>query len=100
MGAENIRLASVEFEVFGEVQGCFFTKYCKEMAEGLGIGGWVKNTRNGTIVGRIQGTTENLDKMIDWLSTKGSPESKIEKCVLSNFENVARLAFNNFSIRF
>ncbi|CAK1540736.1 unnamed protein product [Leptosia nina] len=100
MGGDRGGLASVEFEVFGEVQGCFFTKYCKQTAEELRIGGWVKNTKNGTIVGRIQGTRENLDKMIDWLSTKGSPDSKIERCQLSNFEYIARLAFNNFSIRF
>ncbi|XP_038214820.1 acylphosphatase-2 [Zerene cesonia] len=100
MGAETNVLASVEFEVHGQVQGCYFTKYCKEMAEELGIGGWVKNTKKGTIVGRIQGTKESLDKMIDWLSTKGSPDCKIERCDLSNFDYVARLAFNNFSVRF
>ncbi|XP_045447208.1 acylphosphatase-2 [Melitaea cinxia] len=101
MGAEDPNmLVAVEFEVFGQVQGCYFTKYCKELAEQLQICGWVKNTKNGTIVGKVQGTKANLDHMIDWLSTKGSPGCKIEKCDLRNWQYLSRLDYNNFGIRF
>ncbi|XP_053612495.1 acylphosphatase-2 isoform X2 [Plodia interpunctella] len=54
-------LLSVEFEVYGQVQGCYFTKYCKELAEQLGMGGWVKNSKKGTIVGKIQGNKKDVD---------------------------------------
>ncbi|XP_046962447.1 acylphosphatase-2 [Vanessa cardui] len=101
MGAEDPNaLVAVEFEVYGQVQGCYFTKYCKDLAEQLGITGWVKNTKNGTIVGKVQGTKSNLDYMLDWLSTKGSPGCKIEKCDLRNWQYLSRLDYNNFSIRF
>ncbi|KAG6449376.1 acylphosphatase-2-like [Manduca sexta] len=101
MGVEDPNvLAMVEFEVFGQVQGCYFTKYCKEMAEALGIGGWVKNSKKGTIVGKIQGTKAQLDQMIEWLKTTGSPGCKIEKCELTNWEYVAKIAYTDFSVRF
>ncbi|OWR50659.1 hypothetical protein KGM_202798 [Danaus plexippus plexippus] len=101
MGAEDANmLVAVEFEVFGEVQGCFFTKYCKELAEELRICGWIKNTKNGTIVGKIQGTKPHVDQMIDWLSKTGSPGCKIQRCDLTNWQYLSRLDYNNFSIRF
>ncbi|XP_072939234.1 acylphosphatase-2-like [Epargyreus clarus] len=104
MGAEDSMdantLASVEFEVYGQVQGCYFTKYCKEVAETLGIGGWVKNSKKGTIVGKLEGIKSQLDQMIDWLSTTGSPGCKIEKCDLTNWAYTTRIAYTNFSIRF
>ncbi|XP_034827232.1 acylphosphatase-2 [Maniola hyperantus] len=101
MGAEDPNtLVAVEFEVFGQVQGCFFTKYCKDLAESLGICGWVKNTKRGTIYGKVQGCKPHIDVMINWLSTEGSPGCKIEKCDLTNWQYLSRLDYNNFSIRF
>ncbi|KAG7306223.1 hypothetical protein JYU34_008826 [Plutella xylostella] len=94
------QLLSVEFEVFGQVQGCNFIKYCKELAEMLGLGGWVKNSKSGTIVGKMQGLKGPLDHMIDWLQTTGSPGCKIERCELTNWQHLARLDYNTFSIRF
>ncbi|XP_013196669.2 acylphosphatase-1 [Amyelois transitella] len=93
-------LLSVEFEVYGQVQGCYFTKYCKELAEQLGLGGWVKNSKKGTIVGKIQGNKAAMDHMIDWLSTTGSPGCKIEKCDLLKVEHLLRSDYTDFSIRF
>jgi acylphosphatase len=29
----------------------------------LGIGGWVKNTKNGTIVGKLQGDRDKVEEM-------------------------------------
>lgn len=33
------------------------------MCDQLGLGGWVKNTRKGTIVGKIQGSRSNVEYM-------------------------------------
>ncbi|KAF4525720.1 hypothetical protein B566_EDAN011897 [Ephemera danica] len=93
-------IVSVEFEVFGQVQGMYFTKYCRDMCMQLGIGGWVKNSKRGTIVGKMQGDKINVEKMIDWLSKTGSPGCKIERCDLGNWEFLARQEFRNYSIRF
>ncbi|CAK1600662.1 unnamed protein product [Parnassius mnemosyne] len=101
MAADDLStLLSIEFEVFGKVQGCFFTKYCKDLALQLGITGWVKNTKKGTIVGKLQGRKAELDQMIDWLTNTGSPGCKIERCELSNWVYLTRFDYNDFSIRF
>ncbi|XP_014273317.1 acylphosphatase-2 [Halyomorpha halys] len=93
-------IVSVEFEVFGHVQGVYFTKYCRDMALYLELGGWVKNSRRGTIVGKIQGTKPKVEEMVAWLSRTGSPGCKIERCELRDFEYLARQDFRGFSIRF
>lgn len=54
--------------VFENVQvslilGCFFQKYAKEVAETLGIGGWIKNTKKGTIMGKLQGPKTAMEQM-------------------------------------
>ncbi|XP_075153754.1 acylphosphatase-2 [Haematobia irritans] len=101
MGIPDIRhLISVEFEVFGHVQGCYFTKYTRDLCKKAGITGWVKNSKQGTIVGKMQGPKEEVDKMIDWLSSTGSPGCQIEKCDLRNMGTLNRLDYKSFDIRF
>lgn len=43
--------------------GVYFTKYCREMCDQLGVSGWVKNSKKGTIVGKIQGSRPNVETM-------------------------------------
>ncbi|XP_011193559.1 acylphosphatase-2 [Zeugodacus cucurbitae] len=101
MGIPDIRmLISVEFEVFGHVQGRYFTKYTRDLCTKAGIKGWVKNSKQGSIIGKMQGPKEEVDKMIHWLSKEGSPGCQIEKCVLQNTTTLNRLDYKDFAIRF
>jgi len=93
-------IISVEYEVYGQVQGLGFTKYAKDQAEALGLGGWVKNTRQGTIAGRLEGPKDRLAEMVRWMGTEGSPGCKIEKVELRNWEFTVVQTFRNFSVRF
>merc|ERR1719310_2734627 len=70
-------LLAVEFEVFGKVQGVFFRKYTNEKALSLGLMGWVKNTRDGTVRGEMEGETSFVSAMKTWLEKTGSPMSRI-----------------------
>ncbi|CAG7838285.1 unnamed protein product, partial [Allacma fusca] len=56
-------VVSVEYEVFGQVQGCYFTKYLKEICDQRSVGGWVKNSKSGTILGKLQGPRGTVDEM-------------------------------------
>ncbi|XP_037927541.1 acylphosphatase-2 [Teleopsis dalmanni] len=101
MGIPDIRmLITVDFEVFGHVQGCYFTKNTRDLCTKAGIKGWVKNSKQGTIVGKMQGPKEEVDKMIQWLSKEGSPGSQIEKCELRYMGTLNRLDYKDFAIRF
>jgi len=99
-GPEGNPIVSVEYELFGNVQGCFFQKYAKEVAEQLSIGGWIKNTKKGTICGRLQGPKNALQEMLEWMVTEGSPGSRVEKVDLTKWEFTSQQDFKSFSIRF
>ena len=38
-------LVSVDYEVFGRVQGVFFRKYTAKQANALKLNGWIMNTK-------------------------------------------------------
>ncbi|XP_067622484.1 acylphosphatase-2 isoform X1 [Eurosta solidaginis] len=80
--------------------GCYFTKYARQLCTKAGIKGWIKNSKQGTILGKMQGTKEEIDKMVIWLSKEGSPGCKIEKCVLRNSTTINKLDYKDFAIRF
>ncbi|XP_071996652.1 acylphosphatase-2 isoform X1 [Engystomops pustulosus] len=56
-------LKSVDYEVFGRVQGVCFRMYTEDEARKLGVVGWVKNTRQGTVQGQVQGPEEKVDSI-------------------------------------
>lgn len=97
MGTE---VATADFEVFGKVQGCNFTKEAKNTADRLGITGWIKNSKTGTILGRIQGLKPSVDEMAKWLSEEGSPGCTIERCQLTNQKNIVRPDYPKFTLKF
>ncbi|XP_031549309.1 acylphosphatase-2-like [Actinia tenebrosa] len=91
-------LMSVDYEVFGRVQGVFFRKYTWKKALELKLVGWVKNTKKNTVVGQVQGEKSNVERMKEWLTRTGSPSSRIERCVFSNEINIPTLNFKSFEI--
>ncbi|KAK3880841.1 hypothetical protein Pcinc_014699 [Petrolisthes cinctipes] len=95
-----MEVVSLDFEVFGKVQGCNFTKVAKEKADGLGITGWIKNMKTGTVAGRIQGNKTVVDQMVKWLSEEGSPGCHIDRCQLTNQQAIIRPDYPNFSLKF
>ncbi|XP_029414476.1 acylphosphatase-2 isoform X3 [Nannospalax galili] len=56
-------LKSVDYEVFGRVQGVCFRMYTEGEAKKIGVVGWVKNTSKGTVTGQVQGPEEKVNSM-------------------------------------
>uniref|UniRef100_A0A9L0JUP0 Acylphosphatase n=1 Tax=Equus asinus TaxID=9793 RepID=A0A9L0JUP0_EQUAS len=65
-------LKSVDYEVFGRVQGVCFRMYAEDEARKIGVVGWVKNTSKGTVTGQVQGPEEKVNSMKSWLSKDSS----------------------------
>ncbi|KAG8229539.1 hypothetical protein J437_LFUL009013 [Ladona fulva] len=103
------KILSVDFEVFGIVQGVFFRKW--NMAEfclfkntvmkgtELGLKGWCMNTSQGTVRGQMEGPKKEIDQMKHWLQYTGSPMSRIDKAVFTNEKDIDKYSFTNFSVR-
>ncbi len=93
------KLISVDFEVFGKVQGVFFRRHTEKEAVKLSLKGWVMNTRDGSVCGQLQGDEQSVAIMKRWLKMTGSPKSRIEKAVFSMDKEIKTLQFDNFQIR-
>ena len=50
----------------GKVQGVFFRAGAKEMANKIGLTGWVKNTIDGNVEALVTGTALQIDEFIAW----------------------------------
>jgi len=87
-----------KFEVFGKVQGVFFRKKTKEVCDKNGVTGWVLNTPQGTVQGQIECSGESVTTIKNWLTTIGSPKSKIERCIFVEEKELSERVFKKFSI--
>merc|ERR1711953_134843 len=76
----------ISFEVHGKVQKVFFRKYTKQAADKLGICGWVENTRGGTVIGEASGPDDKIKDFEHFLSRKGSPKSRIDRCDITKLD--------------
>ncbi|XP_041803863.1 acylphosphatase-2-like [Chelmon rostratus] len=94
------KLASVDFEIYGHVQGVCFRMYTEKEGLRLGLVGWVKNTFRGTVVGQVQGPADMVEEMKVWLSKEGSPTSRITRASFSNQRSIDKLELSGFKTRF
>ena len=62
--------------ITGRVQGVGFRFYTQRKAHELGITGWVRNCRDGSVEGVIQGASEAVETMISW-ARRGPPSAVV-----------------------
>ena len=55
-----------EVVVRGAVQGVFFRVETRNRARSLGVGGWVRNAADGSVVATFEGEDERVESMVDW----------------------------------
>jgi acylphosphatase len=65
-------------EIHGLVQGVYFRGSMYHKAKALGITGWVRNRRNGSVEALIQGSEDAVQKMIAW-ARHGPESARVEK---------------------
>jgi len=73
---------SHHLRVYGHVQGVFFRESMYRKAQQLGITGWVRNRRDGTVEAMIQGAPEAVSAMIEWART-GPELARVEGVEIS-----------------
>lgn len=73
---------SHHLRIYGHVQGVFFRESMCRRARQLGITGWVRNCRDGTVEAMIQGTPEAISAMIEWART-GPEQARVDSVEIS-----------------
>jgi len=63
--------------VRGRVQGVYFRAFVEEAALKLGVEGWVRNRRDGSVEALFVGADEKVQAMIE-TCRRGSPPSRVD----------------------
>ena len=81
--------------ISGRVQGVWFRGWTMQQASSLGLTGWVRNRRDGTVEAIFQGDAADIDAMLNacWQGPPAASVADIRVAdgVLSNFHNFRHL---------
>jgi len=83
--------------IYGKVQGVGFRYFTKNVANSLGVKGWVRNNPDGTVEVLACADKETLERFLDKLRV-GPPLSNVESIKYEFKEEEG--GFNNFEIRY
>jgi acylphosphatase len=59
-------MKAVQARVSGRVQGVSFRWYAEEKARSLGVGGWVRNEPDGSVLVHAEGEDDAVDALVAW----------------------------------
>ena len=60
----------------GRVQGVYYRSYAVDAARALGLTGWVRNIRGGSVEMVLEGEEKDIQEMLEWC-WKGSPSARV-----------------------
>ena len=80
--------------VSGRVQGVFFRASTKAVADQMGIKGFVKNQKDGTVLIHAEGNPLFMDEFIDWCKF-GPDDAKVED---TSVEDAEVKNYRNFEV--
>ena len=87
-------MKTIRLIIKGKVQGVFFRATAKDIADDLGIKGWIKNLPDRNVEIRATAYEESLQKLLAWCK-QGPPKAKVEAVIV---EDLDLQAFNDFRI--
>ena len=82
--------------ISGTVQGVGYRWSCRREAQGIGLTGWVRNLPDGRVEAVLQGTREQIERMIKWCY-RGPEEARVSDIAVA-YEEAAD-EFRDFGIR-
>jgi acylphosphatase len=80
--------ARAQVRVTGRVQGVFFRQSTVEMAQGLGLNGWVRNLPDGSVEALFEGEREVVEQALVWCR-QGPPRAAVDDLVIEWLDGAA-----------
>ncbi len=81
-------MPTVQLLIKGEVQGVFYRATARQIANRIGITGWIKNTRDGNVEATVSGTEVQLQKFISWCK-KGPEKAVVDEVVVIEKQEIS-----------
>ena len=90
-------MRSLYILIKGQVQGVFYRKSAKDVAQRYGIVGWVKNTDDGDVEMLMQGSHEAVERLLEWCH-HGPSGAVVRTIDMLHDRSIQEEEFGNFSI--
>ena len=78
-------MKTIRLIIKGKVQGVFFRATAKDIADRLGIQGWVRNLPDKNVEIIATATDELLAQLIEWCK-KGPPRAIVDEVIIEDME--------------
>lgn len=75
--------------VRGDVQGVGYRYTMRMVARDVGVAGWVRNRRDGSVEAEVEGTPAQVDEVLAWMA-EGPPGSRVDAAEVIEVDAVSR----------
>ena len=82
----------VRVVVSGDVQGVGYRYTMRMVAREVGVTGWVRNRRDGTVEAEVEGSDAQVDEVLAWMA-EGPPGSQVQSARVTDAEPQADRGF-------
>ncbi|MEM4189348.1 MAG: acylphosphatase [Candidatus Caldarchaeum sp.] len=72
---------AVRVKVYGRVQGVFFRSSMKDVADEVGVDGWVRNVEDGSVEAMVAGEKAKVEQLVEWCR-RGPPMARVERIIV------------------
>lgn len=91
-------LARVHLRVAGTVQGVYFRASTQAQANRLGLVGWVRNRRDGTVEAVVEGPGPQVAQLVEWAHA-GPPAARVAAVEATSIAPLGDHSETDFAIR-
>jgi acylphosphatase len=77
---------TVHIVVQGKVQGVFYRATTKEIADKIGVKGWVRNKKDGCVEITAVGSEQQIQEFIGWCK-KGPDRAQVTNLIVTNLQD-------------
>jgi acylphosphatase len=74
---------TVTVKIEGRVQGVYYRAWTEQTASRLGLDGWVRNRRDGSVEAVFSGAASQVDEMLRRCAD-GPPDAKVTKVTITD----------------
>lgn len=78
-------MVTKSLHISGKVQGVFYRVSARDKARELGLNGYVRNLRDGSVEAVVSGPEEVVNDFIRWCAD-GPPRAKVDNVKVSDME--------------